>query len=396
MGFISFLVLVPIILVLIVCLAIDYYSPDSIQLKYSSAFGMKCLRARELIIQETDKDGALWASRGMVLYKLEKREMRFIKVARVPCGFSLFWLNNFTLFRRLTLRAECTEIAIDANGTICAFAAGTMWQLNQGTTKFMKTGTMPHFGRGVGRGVMSHGIMAGIAGEFFFGEYFNNPDRIGVAIYKYDSSEKKWVIPYKFTPGLIRHVHAIQTDPFSGKLWICTGDEGIEPMIGWSDDGFKTINPIGQGSQKWRACQLVFTESAIYWGTDTGSIDLAGIYRWDKETMELTQLINTEGAIFYSTMLADGTIVMSTDRENFPNEKDDKTRLFILSKKGKISTLTCGTWDFKKPGFRYNFAKLRFQRNQGNEDLVMSVLNQKELNDGDLLMFKKNELDKVS
>lgn len=387
--------LVLIVLVPLVFLTIDYYSPNTIRLKKSFAFGMKCLRARELIIQEADKNGALWASRGMILYKLEKGKQKFIKVARVPIGLSLFWLNNFTMFRRLTLRAECIEIAIDENGTICAFAAGSMWQLGDGEKKFKKTGKMPHFGRGVGRGVMSHGIMAGVAGEFFFGEYFNNPDRIGVAIYKYDSSEKKWIVPHKFGLGQVRHVHALQTDPFTGKLWVCTGDEGNEPMIGWSDDGFKSINPIGQGSQKWRACQLVFTESAIYWGTDTGSVELAGIYRWDRVTMELTQLIRTEGAIFYSTRLADGTIVMSTDRENFPNENDDKTRLYILSKNGKISALPCGTWDFKKPGFRYNFAKLRLQRNQGNEDLVMSVLNQKEFADGDLLMFMKNELDKA-
>ena len=98
-------------------------------------------------------------------------------------------------------------------------------------------------------------------------------------------------------------------------------------MIGWSDDNYINITPIGYGSQIWRTCQLVFTEEAIYWGTDTGSVDLAGIYRWDKKSMELEQVCKTEGAIFFSVRLNNGTIVMSTDREGFPNEKDDKTRL---------------------------------------------------------------------
>ena len=393
MGFLFFIIPIAVVVVSIVLLIIDYNGPNSIKLSESFAFGMKCVRAKELIIQESDKKGTLWASRGLVLYKLEKDNLKFVKVARVPGGFSLFWLNNFTMFRRLTLRAECIEIAIDRQGTICAFSAGSMWQKSDSEKHFRKTGTMPHFGRGVGRGVMSHGILAGVGGEFFFGEYFNNPERIGVSIYKYDSTDKIWRISHKFQPEQIRHVHALQTDPFTGKLWVCTGDEGNEPLIGWSDDGFKSINPIGRGSQKWRACQLVFTENAIYWGTDTGSVELAGIYRWDKSTMELTQLNRTEGAIFYATRLADGTIVMSTDRENFPNEKDDKTRLFILRNNGKISDMPCGTWDYNKPGFRYNFAKLRLQRNQGNEDLVMSVLNQKEFGDGDLLIFEKKELD---
>lgn len=381
-----------IVLALAIILAVDYFGPNSIRLRDSIAFGMKCLRAKELIVQQSDSKGNIWASRGFILYKLSQGSTRFMKHSRIPVGFSLLWLNNFSVFRKLTLRAECIEMVIDPDGTICTFCAGSLWQKRESDRHFKKTGTMPNFGRKVGRGVMTHGLMAAGNGVFYFGEYFNNPDRIGVAIYEYNENARQWIKVYMFSPGQIRHIHSLQSDPYTGILWVCTGDENDEPMIGWSDDGFKSIYPIGQGSQIWRACQLVFTEEAIYWGTDTGSEELSGMYRWDKQKKELERLNKTEGALFYSTRLADGTIVMSTDREKFPNEKDNRTRLYLLDQSGKITNIICGSWDYSKPGFRFNFAKLRLQRNQGNPDLIVSVLNQKEFDDGELLIFNSSSL----
>jgi hypothetical protein len=376
--------------IILVYLILDYQGPNVIILRLDIAFGLKCLRAKELIVQESDNDGNLWASRGLVLYKLNKGSERFIRIAHVSSGLSFYWLNNFTLFRRLTLRPECLEITIGQDGTICAFTAGKMWILTGLGRHFRKTGTLTHFGKGVGRGIMSTGLLAINLNNLYFGEYFGNPERTKVRIYKYDNKVMKWDTAFEFQPGQIRHIHALQSDPFTSKLWICTGDEDSEAMIGWSDDSYKSINPIGQGSQIWRACQLVFTKEAVYWGTDTGSEDLAGIYRWDRSTKNLTMLQRTNGAVFFGTRLANGTIVMSTDREGFPNEKDDRTRLFFLDMYDRITIITCGTWKYKKSGFRFNFAKLRFQRSQDNDSLAISVLNQREFSDGELLLFNED------
>jgi len=388
----ALLLTVVFVLILAIVFAIDYYGPNSIRLRESIAFGMKCLRAKELIIQQSDSKGNIWASRGLILYKLEHGSTRFKKHSHIPAGFSWFWLNNFTLFRKLTLRAECVEMVIDQNGTICAFCAGSLWLKRESDRHFKKTGTMPNFGISVGRGVMTHGLMAAGNGVFYFGEYFKNPDRKSVTIYEYTEKTHQWSKVHIFRRGQIRHIHALQSDPYTGIQWVCTGDDNNEPMIGWSDDRFKTIHPIGQGSPIWRACQLVFTEQAIYWGTDTGSEELSGMYRWDKQKKELERLNKTDGALFYSTRLEDGTIVMSTDRENFPNEKDNRTRLYLLDQSGKITNILCGSWNYSKPGFRYNFAKLRLQRNQGLPYLIVTVLNQKEFDDGELLIFNASGL----
>ena len=98
--------------------------------------------------------------------------------------------------------------------------------------------------------------------------------------------------------------------------------------------------------------KVVFTKEAIYWGTDTGSVDLAGVYRWDRTTKELARIHRSEGAILFGTKLDNGTIVFSTDREGFPNEKDLRTRLIIIKKDGDISEIDCGTWNIWKKGRR--------------------------------------------
>jgi hypothetical protein len=63
--------------------------------------------------------------------------------------------------------------------------------------------------------------------------------------------------------------------------------------------------------------------------------------------------------------------------------------LIIFNTENNIKTVDCGIWDYKKPGFRLNFAKLRLQRLQGSSMLAISCLNQKEIPDGDLLIFSE-------
>ena len=388
----GFIIITFVILSVIIYIILDYYGPKRILIQPENVFGMTCFRARDLIVQEFDTEGNLWASRGMIIYRLEQGDNKFKRIAHVPCGFSFFWLNNFRAFRRLTLKPECIETTITEDGQIIAMSAGFMWYCTQDGKEFKKTLKLTHYGFGVGRGFLSSGLLKVNDKLIFFGEYFRNKERAEVRIYQSHNSGKTWDITHEFQPGAIRHIHALQSDPCCGKLWICTGDSDKESMIGWSDDNFKTINPIGSGSQIWRSCKLIFTEDAIYWGTDTGSEDLAGIYRWDRSTMRLDKIQKSNGAILFGTRLTGRTIVFSTDREGFPNEKDKLTRLFVINRNGIISNIECGTWNYTKKGFRYSFAILRIQRTQGNKSLALSVLNQTELPDGELLLFSEESL----
>lgn len=372
-------------------LIVDYRGPSEIRLYPDTAFGLYCLRAKDLIVQEYDKKGNLWATRGMIVYQQKSGDNKFIRIAHIPTGFSIFWLRNFSILRKLTIRPECVEMVATENRDICALSAGRILLLTHGERKFKQTMKLTHYGFG-DQGVRNDGIIDINDSTIYFGEYFRNVNGNIVRIFRSLNNMRSWEVAYKFQPGQIRHIHAMQKDPYTDKIWVCTGDMDKQSLVAWSDDGFKSIIPIGQGSQLWRVCQLIFTEKAVYWGTDTEIEDIAGIYKMDKNTKEIEKLQKVDGAVFFGTRLTNGTIVMSTNRQGF-NEKDDKTRLFIIPKNNdEITTIECGTWKHNKPGFWFKFAKLRFQRDQGGPSLVMSCLNQKEFPNGELIIISEDTL----
>jgi hypothetical protein len=382
------------ILLASVYLIFDYKGPRRIQLKPATVFGIDCLKARDLMVQEYDDAGNLWATRGMILYHLPRSGRSFIRTAHVFAGFSVLWLLNFSFFRRLTNKPECMEMTISSKGDISVFAAGFMLYGNKNTRKFRRTMKLQHFGPGTGRGILSNGLLQVNDDVLFIGEYYRNDERSMVKVYRSYDFGYTWDTAHEFQSGSIRHIHALLKDPYEEKIWICTGDLDDESRIGWSSDDLQTINLIGQGGQAWRTCHLVFSEDNVYWGADTYSGSHSGIYRWDRQQKQLNKLMPVDGAVFFGTRLAKGTIVMSTDREGFQNEKDNKTRLFIICENGEIKCIEGGTWKHKKQGFRFGFAKLRLQRNQGNDCLAISVLNQKELNNSDLILVTEEEIKK--
>ncbi len=373
-------------------LAFDYIGPNWIGLKPGKTFNINGFRAKELIVQEFDNAGNLWATRGMIIYRLKSGENRFEKIGHVPIGFSLLWLNNFRFFRLLTNKPECIEMTLTGKGQICVLSGRYIWHSPDHGLNFHRAMRLDHYGFGIGRGILCNGLLSIKNNMVFFGEYFRNKDRSQVKIYRSHDGGLTWEVAYVFEPGRIKHIHALQEDPYTGKLWICTGDTNIESMIGWSDDNFENITLVGQGSQIWRSTQLVFTEEAVYWGTDSGSINVAGIYRLDRQTNALTKITDTQGAIMFGTRLSKGTVVFSSDREGFPNERDIKTRLFVLDRHDNISEIECGTWDSSKKGLRYRFATLRLLRTEGGNFLAVSVLNQKEVPYGELLLFPEDSL----
>lgn len=379
--------------VAIVYLISDYINSAEIPLKPDQVFNLSCLKAKDLVVQELDYEGNLWATRGLLIYMLDKESERFERIARVPTGFSLMWLNNFTFVRHLLLRHECVELVISKRGDICAFAAGHVWYKKSDEKKFRKSLKLPNYGIGIGRGIMNVGILSTNDSLILLGEYFRNEEKNNVVIYRSFNSGMNWDSAHIFKPGVVRHIHAVQRDPYSNHVWVCAGDEDHESRIGWSDNQLNTINIIGSGSQVWRACQLVFTEDSVLWGTDSGnSGELSGIYCWDKTSNKLKKIFGIDGAIFYATRLSDGTIIFSLEREGMASEIDDITKFYLLDATGEITTINCGTWKYNKPGIRFAPARLRIQRNQGSKFLAVTCLNLQEVDNSDLIIIQEDIL----
>ena len=104
-------------------------------------------------------------------------------------------------------------------------------------------------------------------GNIFYGEYRSNDDRSPVAVFKSADGGKSWGRAWTFDS--VRHVHGVFWDPWEEAIWVTTGDEDQESVIWRTTDGFRSLQPILCGSQQTRAVQLLFTEEAVFFGSDT-------------------------------------------------------------------------------------------------------------------------------
>jgi hypothetical protein len=126
-------------------------------------------------------------------------------------------------------------------------------------------------------------------GNVYMGEY-NSDDAAypnhQIRIFKGTNYGENWSVVYTFPPrdisgidGGIRHVHACQVDPYTGDVWIATGDVDSQCRIYYhtnallpDPDGIVRLTLVGGGTQEYRVVSLAFTENYIYWFMDTPSV----------------------------------------------------------------------------------------------------------------------------
>ncbi len=136
--------------------------------------------------------------------------------------------------------------------------------------------------------ILREGWSADRNGNVYAGEYNSDdttyPD-YQIHIYKGTNSAAQWSTAYTFPPrnltgpeGGVRHVHACEVDPYTGHLWIATGDTDSQARIYYHTnallpdaDGVVRLTLVGSGSQEYRAVSLAFTANYIYWFMDAPS-----------------------------------------------------------------------------------------------------------------------------
>lgn len=69
-----------------------------------------------------------------------------------------------------------------------------------------------------------------------------------------------------------RHIHTFVQDPYSGYLFVGTGDNDTESSIYFSKDKGKTFERLGSGNQRWRMLSFIFTPEYIFWNTDSPDV----------------------------------------------------------------------------------------------------------------------------
>lgn len=66
-----------------------------------------------------------------------------------------------------------------------------------------------------------------------------------------------------------RHIHVLTVDPYTGWIFIGTGDTDNESAIYVSENKGTSFLKIGGGAQVWRTLSFIFTKNYIYWNTDS-------------------------------------------------------------------------------------------------------------------------------
>jgi hypothetical protein len=160
----------------------------------------------------------------------------------------------------------------------------------------------------VGR-TLCQGLERAPGGGWLMSPYTRNPSRAPIDI-QHLSEDLSALRVVRRLRG-IRHLHTIQRDPFSERIWYATGDRDEECRIGWVDDPTQAPSWIGGGAQHWRAVSLHFTTDYVLWGSDDPRGSNA-FFRWHRETREVEKIADADGPIYYSAACGDGAMFFSS------------------------------------------------------------------------------------
>ena len=172
-------------------------------------------------------------------------------------------------------------------------------------------------------------------GCVYFGEYFGNPGREAVHIYRYRPGAERVEVVHRFPETAVRHVHGIYRDPHTETLWCLTGDEGGECRFSTSRDGFHSVETYGSGDESWRCVSALFTEDGIYYGTDA-EFEVNHLYRIDRRSGRRDILGELDGPVYYSQALGDD-LFFAVTAELCPSQVGRSATLWHVDSEDRLS-----------------------------------------------------------
>lgn len=207
--------------------------------------------------------------------------------------------------------------------------------------------------------VMSRAIAETAEGELYFGEYFMNPSRVPVRIWRVDPGLARAEVACELEAPRVRHVHAVHVDPFQpSRLWVTAGDFEDECYIGYSDDRFRTTEWIGDGTQTWRTVGLLFQQDRICWMTDS-HLEQNRIVSMDRSSHEITLHGERDASSWYQAETTDGLYLATSCVEPGPGIQTRHCRLMASENATEWTTLARFEKDWLPfPLFGFGFLSL--------------------------------------
>ena len=280
-------------------------SPRTIKWHEASLDGVSTRRADDLVLQH-ETPGVVWATRGYAIYRSRRGES-FERVHVISPRLGEAWLGRLRSFRRRFGYQDLVEVIPLREDLLIAFAGGDAYRIDLERGRCLRTHRLRYFGRGKGRGLMALGLTTDDAGGIYFGEYpthGSNP----IGVWRSDDEGRSWVMCTEFQQGYVRHLHAVQFDAIERDLWIASGDLSRECRIGVSTDRGATFSWIGENSQSFRACGLLFFADSVVWGTDADNDGPPNItMRFDRATGDAVSAAPLPAQTFYAQAIDDRT-----------------------------------------------------------------------------------------
>lgn len=260
----------------------DMRTPSAVTWEPAQVQGLAMERADKLVLQE-EKDGILFASDGFSIYRSEG-ERGFLKVHTVSPPFGIVTAAHSRALRNAFGYQEAIEVVPLRQDLLLVFVGGEIHRVDLRSGKTEVVHRLRYFGYDEGRGVMPFGITVDDAGRIYYGEYMTRRLEKGetVALFRSDDEGRSFRIVYEFPALKVRHIHAVQWDPFDQVLWMGTGDGDEQSRVGFSRDQGKTFIWVGEGTQDFRTVNFVFGQDGVDWLSDTKEIP-ARAFRWRRE-----------------------------------------------------------------------------------------------------------------
>lgn len=188
-------------------------------------------------------------------------------------------------------------------------------------------------------------------GHIYFGEYFQNMDKVAVNLYGSKDNGITWEIVYTFDAGNINHIHGLFFDKYTNRLWVLTGDRDNECIIGYTEDEFHTFHEVLRGGQEYRSCQLFFYRDFIVYATDSQYIENE-IRAIDRKTFEITKLAKIQGSAIKGGQ-TDEVSYLSTTVEPSDVNKDKYAHIWVTKDGHAWKEVYSARKDYWPPIFQY-------------------------------------------
>lgn len=229
----------------------------------------------------------------------------FVKIGRIDRGFLKNILSHSRIMERIlrlepgfSIVSSGEEILIPINGVLYSLdldsgLLATEHKFRPEMRTYLSAIEIENF----------YGFTDGV----YFGEYFNNPDRKEVRVWrrkKVDNS--KWEVAYTFEKGTINHIHTLVADKYRDCVWILTGDFDSAAGFWIATDDFRSVEPAAIGKQEYRSCAAFAFPEGILYATDT-QLESNSIRYLRKvgSIFESEKLYDLEGSCIYSCSIGD-------------------------------------------------------------------------------------------